>query len=77
MIKEYPWEQEVVPTIKEGLWIIADRSVKTLDLIYNETVQKSFPVLPIESFDLQDIVDCFRGWVQKIQLLSMDNAKIK
>ena len=36
LIQEYPWEnEEAVPEIKEGLWIMADRSVKTLDLIYN------------------------------------------
>ena len=53
------------------------REVKYLHLIYNESVQKEFPVLPVENFQLDDIVDCFRGWVQKVQLLSMDNAKIK
>lgn len=26
---------------------------------------------------MEDLVDCFRGWVQKIQLLSMDNSKMK
>lgn len=32
--------------------------------------------MPVESLDLDDVVDCFRGWVQKVQLLSMDNAKM-
>lgn len=31
----------------------------------------------IKSVALEDLVDCFRGWVQKIQLLSMDNSKMK
>ena len=30
----------------------------------------------IESVNLEDIVDCFRGWVQKVQLLSMDTKKM-
>jgi hypothetical protein len=39
-------------------------------------VEKTFPLLPVDSLDLDDVVDCFRGWVQKVQLLSMDNAKM-
>lgn len=31
----------------------------------------------VDSITLEDFVDCFRGWVQKVQLLSMDTAKMK
>lgn len=31
----------------------------------------------MKAVNLEELVDCFRGWVQKIQLLSMDNAKMK
>lgn len=37
-LKEYPWEKEANPDLKEGLWILVHRDVKTLHLIYNETV---------------------------------------
>lgn len=52
-------------------------TAEAVSLIYNETVEKTFPLMPVESLDLEDVVDCFRGWVQKVQLLSMDNAKMK
>lgn len=32
----------------------------------------NFEILPLE-----DIVDCFRGWVQKVQLLSIDNDQME
>lgn len=38
---------------------------------------KEFPLLPLGQLDLDDIVDCFRGWVQKVQLLSMDNKRME
>lgn len=38
LIKEYPWEQEVVPELKEGKWIMVHKSVKQLDLIYNDVI---------------------------------------
>ena len=34
-------------------------------------------MVPLELLSLDEVVDCFRGWVQKVQLLSMDNKKIK
>lgn len=52
-------------------------SVEAVSIIYNETVVKEFPLIPLQSLDLDDLVDCFRGWVQKVQLLSMENAKMK
>lgn len=52
-------------------------TAEAVSLIYNETVEKTFPLMPMESLDLEDVVDCFRGWVQKVQLLSMDNGKMK
>ena len=34
-------------------------------------------MIPLELLSLDDLVDCFRGWVQKVQLLSMDTKKMK
>lgn len=48
-----------------------------MKLTYNETVEKDFPMVPLELLSLDDLVDCFRGWVQKVQLLSMDTKKMK
>ena len=33
--------------------------------------------LTIKQLSIEDLVDCFRGWVQKVQLLSMDNSKLE
>ena len=52
-------------------------SIKDLQLVYNETVEKAYPLVPIEALSLDDVVDCFRGWVQKVQILSMDTKKMK
>jgi len=27
-LKEYPWEKELIPDLKEGLWIMVHREVK-------------------------------------------------
>lgn len=55
---------------------MARRSAEVITLVYNETVEKTFPLASVEELGLDDVVDCFRGWVQKVQLLSMDNAKM-
>lgn len=34
-------------------------------------------MIPLELLSLDDLVDCFRGWLQKVQLLSMDVNKMK
>lgn len=31
----------------------------------------------LDKIDLESLVDCFRGWVQKVQLLSMNTAKME
>jgi hypothetical protein len=67
----------VIPEFKEGKWIMVHKSVKQLDLIYNETIEKSYPVIPLEKLELDELVDNFRGWVQKVQLLSIDTKKMK
>jgi hypothetical protein len=49
----------------------------TIELLYNKEVRQECKVEPVEALSLDDVVDCFRGWVQKVQLISMDNSKIK
>lgn len=56
---------------------MVDKSVEQLELIYNGKNVISYPIKRLHTLELDDIVDCFRGWVQKVQLLSMDNKKIK
>ncbi len=51
--------------------------LSTIDLVYNKEIRQEHRVEPVEALSLDDVVDCFRGWVQKVQLLSMDNSKIK
>jgi len=51
--------------------------LSTIDLVYNKEIRQEHKVEPVEALSLDDVVDCFRGWVQKVQLLSMDNSKIK
>lgn len=51
--------------------------LSTIDLVYNKEIKQEHKVEPVEALSLDDVVDCFRGWVQKVQLLSMDNSKIK
>jgi hypothetical protein len=75
-LKEYPWEKDGSAEVKEGQWLMVHNAAEAVSLVYNETVEKTFPLMPVESLDLDDVVDCFRGWVQKVQLLSMDNAKM-
>lgn len=75
-IKEYPWEHQVVPELKEGQWIMVHKDIKRLDLLYNDTEKQQFMMKPFRTFNLDEVVDVFRGWVQKIQLLSMDSKKM-
>ena len=51
--------------------------LSTIDLVYIKEIKQEHKVEPVEALSLDDVVDCFRGWVQKVQLLSMDNSKIK
>ena len=44
---------------------------------YGEETKSEFKVTTLEDLSIDDIVDCFRGWVQKVQLLSMNNDKKK
>ncbi len=36
----------------------------------------NFKIPTLKQISLEDFVDCLRGWVQKVQLLSMDNSKM-
>ena len=47
-----------------------------MKVIYGEVKEYDYEVKGIESLGIEEIVDCFRGWVQKIQLLSMDTSKM-
>ena len=76
-LKEYPWEKDGSAEVKQNQWLMVKKSAEVVSMIYNQTVTKEFPLVPLEALDLDDLVDCFRGWVQKVQLLSMDNNKMK
>lgn len=76
-LKEYPWEPEGSANIKQGEWVMVPDDLGTIDLIYNKEIKQEHKVDQVQALSLDDLVDCFRGWVQKVQLLSMDNNKIK
>lgn len=76
-LKQYPWQKDGEVDLKENGWVLASRETKAIELIYNETQKYDYEPGTVETLPLEDIVDCFRGWVQKVQLLSMDNEKMK
>jgi len=47
-----------------------------IEATYNDTEHRHFRIPALQEISLEDFVDCMRGWVQKVQLLSMDNTKI-
>ena len=51
-IKEYPWEHEIIPELKEGQWIMVHKDIKRLDLLYNDTDMQAFMMKPFRSFAL-------------------------
>ena len=48
-----------------------------MNIIYNDKHKLEYEVSSIDAIPLEDLVECFRGWVQKVQFLSMDNAKME
>ena len=65
-VRLYPWEK---PTeeVYEGAWVLCDEpfiSVNDEKYVYDE-----------EKVGVEEIVDVFRGWVQKLQLQSLQDPK--
>ncbi len=54
-----------------------NKDLAEVTIRYNETMNKVFAHTSIKELSLDDLVDCFRGWVQKIQFLSMQKEKQK
>ena len=52
------------------------KEFKNMTVIYNEQHKLEYDILPIDKIAIEDLVECFRGWVQKVQFLSMDNKKM-
>ena len=66
-----------MPVLKEAQWVMVHEDINVLALDYNKTHVKEFSVSNVAAISLEDLVDCFRGWVQKVQLLSMDVKDMK
>ena len=47
-----------------------------IDVIYNDKTLQNYTIPSLKNISLDDFVDCLRGWVQKVQLLSMNNSKM-
>lgn len=47
-----------------------------MTVIYNSKHKFDYEVNSIDKIPLEDLVECFRGWLQKVQFLSMDNDKM-
>lgn len=62
----------MIQELKEGQWVMVHGSMGELVLEYNKIERRQFKMEHVSALDLDDLVDCFRGWVQKVQLLSMD-----
>ncbi len=75
-IKEYPWQTNGDVDLKEGKWIMVHKEFSQIEIIYNGKEMKKIQVPALKEISLDDFVDCLRGWVQKVQMLSMDNNKI-
>ena len=53
------------------------KEFKSMKIIYNEKEVREYDVYGLDKIDLESLVDCFRGWVQKVQFLSMDKTRIE
>lgn len=76
-MKEYPWQKYGEIDLKESKWVLVRGGIKSVSLIYNKEEEQKFEIGNLEGLPLDDLVDCFRGWVQKVQLLSMNNKNMK
>lgn len=65
----YPWDESVVDSAYEGSWVIAKSDEITID--------EQKPPLKIGKLDLtvEDVVDIFRGWVQKLQMMALTHSE--
>lgn len=61
---------------EEGKWILVHKEFKSMAVIYNDKHKLDYEILPIDKIPIEELVECFRGWVQKVQFLSMDNKKM-
>ncbi len=53
------------------------KEFKVMKIVYNEKVTLEYEVPDLKAVALDELVDCFRGWVQKVQMISMDKDKLK
>ena len=65
-VRLYPWEKPI-EEVYEGSWVICEEN---FIVINDEKI-----VLEEEKLGIEEIVDVFRGWVQKLQLVSLEDAK--
>ena len=72
----YPWEKKPCKSFSEGTWVILDGAVKSV-LIQGTEGKKPFPIPSLKSLRIDDLIDCFKSWIQKIQLLSIESTKAK
>lgn len=65
-VRIYPWEK---PTeeVYEGSWVLSDQDF----IVVNDEKSQ----LEEEKIGIEEIVDIFRGWVQRLQLLSLEDQK--
>ena len=45
-------------------------------VIYDDKHKLEYEIVPIDKIPIEELVECFRGWVQKVQILSMDNKEM-
>lgn len=76
-IKEYPWQNNGEVDLREGKWVMVHKEFSVIEITYNEVETIKYNMSSLKETAIDELVDCFRGWVQKVQILSMDNSKIK
>lgn len=62
----YPWDETVVASAYEGSWVIVKGEELTLDETETIKIQKL-------ELSVEDAVEIFRGWIQKLQILSLND----
>ncbi|KAL4480346.1 hypothetical protein ABPG74_020862 [Tetrahymena malaccensis] len=65
----YPWDETVIASAYEGSWVIVKGDELTLD--DSETIKIEKTELSVE-----DAVEIFRGWIQKLQILSLNDPAL-
>ena len=46
-------------------------------VIYNDKHKLDYEILPIDKIPIEELVECFRGWVQKVQFLCCVNKILR